>query len=46
MGDPYFYPEGESDCCGAPSVVPIDDYGYGICSQCREHASFEETEEE
>lgn len=40
MGHPYFYPEGESDCCGAPSLTPIDSANCGVCSDCKDHAVF------
>lgn len=30
----------ESECCGAS-----DWHGMGLCSECREHAEFNETEE-
>ena len=42
MGYPYTYPDGESECCGAPMM-------HGICLDCGEHAEqaqFEEDEED
>ena len=46
MSEPYYYPDMErlSDCCTAPSAWEIVD-GLGICSKCKEHATFL-TEEE
>ena len=40
-----------SNCCGAPSLGDVleDAYGHltGICSECRDHATFEkDTEDE
>lgn len=43
MGEPYLYPEGDSDCCGAPCYGDSGDY---ICSECHEHCGLAEEEEE
>lgn len=34
-----------STCCGAPSLGDVHDM-QGICSACRDHASFEDVEED
>jgi hypothetical protein len=32
-----------SDCCGAPALGEVCD-GAGICSRCRDHATFDRVE--
>lgn len=34
-----------SNCCGAPALGEVIN-GEGMCSDCKEHAEFEENEEE
>jgi hypothetical protein len=35
MGAPWVYPDGESDCCGAPVYN-------GVCGKCKEHCECED----
>lgn len=35
-----------SNCCGASAWGDVDKYGCGICSKCKEHASFEKETED
>lgn len=37
---------GESSCCGAPSIGPVDDEGCGMCSDCKEYATFDSEEDD
>jgi hypothetical protein len=41
MSEPWLYPDTElrSDCCDAVADGEVID-GIGICSKCKEHASF------
>ena len=46
-GDDYPFFQGSllSNCCGANVLGEIDQYNCGICSDCHEHAVFENEEE-
>lgn len=35
-----------SDCCGAAAYDEIDEYGFGMCMLCKDHAHFSSEEEE
>ena len=48
MGHPYYYPDQRltSSCCGATPWGHVDDDDRcGICSDCKEHATFKTDEE-
>lgn len=40
--DDDYIPSGNlfSDCCGALPLYDLDEYNCGVCSKCKEHASF------
>lgn len=35
-----------SECCGDPAYGEIDEYGFGMCMDCKDHARFTSEEDE
>ncbi len=48
MTEPTEEPSDEqlSDCCGAAAYDEIDEHGFGMCMDCKDHAHFSSEEEE